>query len=47
MQKQLKTPYFMNEMHEYGIKRFSKKLEFNPNLPKKVFQSNCPQKYKH
>ena len=25
----------MNEMHEYGIKSFSKTLEFNPDLPKK------------
>ena len=39
MQKLLKAQYFMNEMHEYEIKKFSKTLEFNPNLPKK----NCNQ----
>ena len=35
MQKLLKAHSFMNEMHEYGIKSFSKTLEFNPDLPKK------------
>ena len=34
MQKLLKTQYFMNEMHEYEIKSFSKTLEFYPDLPK-------------
>ena len=48
MQKLLKTQYFMNEMHEYEIKSFSKKtLEFNPDLPKTSFSINCPQKLKH
>ena len=41
----------MNEMHEYEIKSFSKKkkkkLEFNPDLPKASFSTNCPQKLKH
>ena len=32
MQKLLKAWYFMNEMHEYEIKSFSKTLELNPNL---------------
>ena len=47
MQKLLKAQYFMNEMHEYEIKSFSKTLEFNPNLPKTIFSTNCPQKLKH
>ena len=48
MQKLLKVQYFMNEMHEYEIKSFSKKkLEFNPDLPKTSFSINCPQKLKH
>ena len=47
MQKLLKTQYFMNEMHEYKIKSFSKTLEFNPDLPKTSFSTNCPQKLKH
>ena len=34
MQKLLKEQCFMNEMHEYEIKSFSKILEFNPDLPK-------------
>ena len=37
MQKLLKAQYFMNEMHEYEIKSFSKTLEFNPDLPKTRF----------
>ena len=32
MQKLLKAQYFMNEMHEYEIKNFSKTFEFNPDL---------------
>jgi len=47
MQKLLKAQYFMNEMHEYEIKSFSKTLEFNPDLPKTSFSTNCPQKLKH
>ena len=31
-------------MHEYEIKSFSKTLEFNPDLPKTKFSTNCPQK---
>ena len=34
MQKTLKPTYFMNEMHEYEFKSFSKTLEFNPDLSK-------------
>ena len=40
MQKLLKAQYFMNEMHEYEIKSFSKTLEFNPDLPKTRFSIN-------
>jgi len=40
MQKLLKAQYFMNEMHEYEIKSFSKTLEFNPDLPKTSFFFN-------
>ena len=47
MQKLLKAQYFMNEMHEYEMKSFSKTLEFNPDLPKTSFSTNCPQKLKH
>ena len=35
MQKLLKAHSFMNEMHEYEIKSFTKTVEFNPDLPKK------------
>ena len=37
MQKRLKTPYFINEMHEYEFKSFPKTHEFNPDLPKTQF----------
>ena len=47
MQKLLKTQYFINEMHEYGIKSFSKTLEFNLDLPKTSFSTNLPSKLKH
>ena len=47
MQKLLKAQYFMNKMHEYEVKSFSKTLEFNPDLPKTSFSTNCPQKLKH
>ena len=47
MQKLLKSHCFMNEMHEYETKSFSKTLEFNPDLPKTSFSNNCPQKLKH
>ena len=40
MQKLLKAQCFMNEMHEYEIKSFSKTLEFNPYLPKTRFSIN-------
>ena len=39
MQKLLKAQCFMNEMHEYDIKSFSKTLEFNLDLSKnKLFK---------
>ena len=47
MQKLLKAQYFINEMHEYEIKSFSKTLEFNPDLPKKNFSNNLSSKLKH
>ena len=37
MQKLLKAHCFMNKMHEYEMKSFSKTLEFNPDLPKTSF----------
>ena len=37
MQKLLKAHCFMNEMHEYEMKSFSKTLEFNLDLPKTSF----------
>ena len=39
MQKPLKPTYFMNEMHEYEFKSFSKKHEFNPDLSKTRFST--------
>ena len=42
MQKTLKPTYFMNEMHEYEFKSFSKTLEFNPDLPKQECNTFCP-----
>ena len=47
MQKFLKAQYFMNKMHEYEIKSFSKTLEFNPDLPKTSFSTNFSPKLKH
>ena len=44
MQKLLKAQYFMNEIHEYEIKSFKKKLEFNPNLPKTSFFNQLSSK---
>ena len=40
MQKLLKVQCFMNKMHKYEIKIFSKTLEFNPDLPKTRFSIN-------
>ena len=37
MQKLLKAQYFMNKMHVYEMKSFSKTLEFNPNFSKTRF----------
>ena len=47
MQKPLKTQYFMNKMHEYEFKSFSKTLEFNPDLPKTIFSIILSPKLKH
>ena len=47
MQKLLKAQFFMNEMHEYEIKSFSKISGFNPNLSKKSFSINLFLKLKH
>ena len=48
MQKLLKAQYFMNEMHEYDIKSFSKKkLEFNLDLPKTSFSINLSSNLKY
>ena len=44
MQKQLKTPYFMNKMHEYEFKSFPKAHKFDPNLPKTHFLINFSSK---
>ena len=46
MQKLLKAHSFMNEMHKYEIKSFSKTLEFNPNLPKTNFSINLTSSLK-
>ena len=40
IQKLLKVQCFMNKMHKYEIKNFSKTLEFNPDLPKTRFSIN-------
>ena len=40
MQKLLKAQCFMNRIHEYEMKSFSKTLEFNPDLPKTRFSIN-------
>ena len=43
----LKAQYFMNEMHEYEIKSFSKTLEFSLDFPKTSFSTNLSPKLKH
>ena len=40
MQKLLKAWYFMNKMHKYDMKCFSKTLILNPDLPKIRFSIN-------
>ena len=47
MQKLLKAYCFINKMHEYEIKSFSKIVEFNPDLPKTSFSTNLSSKLKH
>ena len=47
LQKLLKAQYFINEMHEYETKSFSKTLEFKPDLPKSRFSINLSSKCKH
>ena len=44
---QFYTQYFMNEMHEYEIKSFSKTHEFNPDLPRTIFSTFFTPKIKH
>ena len=46
MQKFFKAQYFMNKMHEYEMKSFSKTLEFNLDLPKTRFSISLPSKLK-
>ena len=46
MQKPLKPLYFMNEMHEYEFKSFSKTIEFNLDLPKTRFSHFLSPKLK-
>ena len=46
MQKLLEAQYFMNKMHEYEMKSFSKTLEFNPDLPKTRFSNNLSSNLK-
>ena len=46
MQKLLKAHSFMNEMHEYEIKSFTKTLEFNPDLSKKKISINLTSSLK-
>ena len=47
MQKLLKAQCFMNKMHEYEMKSFSKTLEFNLDLPKTIFSINLFPILKH
>ena len=47
MQKLLKAQYFMNQMHEYEIKSFSKTLEFNPDISKTSLSTNLSPKLKY
>ena len=44
MQKLLKAHYFMNKMHEYEMKGFSKTLEFNLHRPKTSFSIKLSSK---
>ena len=46
MQKLLKEWYFINRMHEYEMKCFSKTLVLNPNLPKIKFLINFSLNFK-
>ena len=46
MQNLLKAQYFMNEMHEYETKSFSKTHEYSPDLPKLRFSINLSLKLK-
>ena len=47
MQKLLKALNFMNKMHEYEMKCFSKTLVLNPVFPKLRFSINSPYILKH
>ena len=46
MQKLLKAQYFMNKMHEYELKSFSKTLDFNLDLPETKFSINLSSNFK-
>ena len=46
MQKLLKAKNFINKMHEYEMKGFSKTLDFNPDLPKTKFSINLTLNFK-
>ena len=46
MQKLLKSQNFVNKMHEYEMKSFSKTLDFNPDLQKTKFSLNLASNFK-
>ena len=46
MQKLLKAQCFMNKMHEYEMKSYSKTIEFNLDLLKTRFSINLSSKLK-
>ena len=46
MQKILKEQCFINKIHEYEMKSFSKTLEFNPDLPRTRFSINLSSNLK-
>ena len=47
MQKLLKALNFINKMHEYEMKCYSKTLVLNPVFPKLKFSINSPYILKH
>ena len=46
MQKLFRAQYFINKMHEYEMKSFSKTLDFNPDLQKTKFSLNLASNFK-